>query len=191
MARPRRGHQLGSVGRRHGVGRTPPNVSQPRNPPNPAARWCRSACERTAGATRTAGNHSGLRHQRNRQAQQGRHRGMNDRSIAITGMACVFPGATSLDEFWENIVNGVDSVTEIPPGRMNLSNRFPITPDDETYVPCHRGGFLPAELRFDPRRYGIMPNIVTNGDPDQFVMLDVAAKALADAGIDDDSQVRE
>ena len=51
--------------------------------------------------------------------------------------------------------------------------------------------FFRLILRFDPRRYGIMPNIVANGDPDQFMMLDVAAKALADAGIGDDSAVRE
>ena len=89
---------------------------------------------------------------------------MNDRSIAITGMACVFPGAKSLDEFWQNIVDGVDCVTEIPPGRLNFAEHFPIADDDEAYVPCRRGGFLPADLRFDPRRFGIMPNIVVNGE---------------------------
>ena len=101
------------------------------------------------------------------------------------------PRRKSLDEFWRNILNGVDSVTDIPPGRLNFANRFPVSEDDDAYVPCRRGGFLPADLRFDPRRYGIMPNIVANGDPDQFVMLDVAADALADAGIGDDSRVRE
>ena len=49
--------------------------------------------------------------------------------------------------------------------------------DHEAYTACRRGGFLPADLKFDPTSYGIMPNIVANGDPDQFLMLDVAAKA--------------
>ena len=36
-----------------------------------------------------------------------------------------------------------------------------------------------------------MPNIVTNGDPDQFLMLDVAAQALQDAGIEPNHPARE
>src|SRR4029453_1376710 len=39
---------------------------------------------------------------------------------AIVGMACVMPGATDLDEFWRNIVAGVNSITEVPPDRWDV-----------------------------------------------------------------------
>ncbi len=39
--------------------------------------------------------------------------------IAIVGMACRFPGADDLSAYWENIVAGVDSITEIPAYRCN------------------------------------------------------------------------
>ncbi|MBC3840218.1 hypothetical protein GXW82_08510 [Streptacidiphilus sp. 4-A2] len=34
----------------------------------------------------------------------------NDTHIAVVGMACRFPGASTPEEYWENLVAGVDSV---------------------------------------------------------------------------------
>lgn len=34
--------------------------------------------------------------------------------IAIVGVACRFPGAKNKYEFWNNLVNGVDSVNLVP-----------------------------------------------------------------------------
>ena len=34
-----------------------------------------------------------------------------EEAIAITGMSCRFPGAGSIDEFWNNLKNGVESLT--------------------------------------------------------------------------------
>lgn len=31
--------------------------------------------------------------------------------VAVIGMACRFPGANSLDEFWQNILQGKESIT--------------------------------------------------------------------------------
>ena len=56
---------------------------------------------------------------------------MNDNCIAITGMACVFPGARTVDEFWRNIVNAVDSVTDVPAGRLNNVDRLLFSPEHE------------------------------------------------------------
>ena len=35
----------------------------------------------------------------------------NECDIAIVGMACRFPGAQSLQAFWQNLINGVESIT--------------------------------------------------------------------------------
>ena len=39
--------------------------------------------------------------------------------IAVIGMACRFPGADNYDEYWNNLINGVDSVTEVPADRWS------------------------------------------------------------------------
>jgi acyl transferase domain-containing protein/phosphopantetheinyl transferase len=114
---------------------------------------------------------------------------MSQRDIAIVGMECVFPGARNRDAYWENLVDGVDAISQIPSGRLNGSDRFPQWWAE--HVPCNRGGFLPDDLRFEPLKFGVMPNIVPHGDPDQFLMLHVIDAALRDAGVADDDAVRQ
>lgn len=102
--------------------------------------------------------------------------------IAIIGMSCIFPGAPSAVRFWENIVNGVDSIREPGEDEWN-SETFknkPATSFGNIY--CTRGGFITEYAEFDPLEFGIMPTGVRGGDPDQFLALRVAAEALADAG---------
>ena len=59
--------------------------------------------------------------------------------------------------------------------------------DAERYLRSGRiktaaGGYLKELFRFDPREFGIMPNSLDGGEPDQFVALRIARDALADAG---------
>ena len=115
---------------------------------------------------------------------------MSEHDVAIVGMSCVFPGAVDLRQFWYNIVNGVDSVSEIPPGRWHYGNNNELPPDHDAYVACSRGGFLPSEFRVDPTRYGVFPNLVREGDADQFLTLHVVEEALRDADIAPDAPVR-
>jgi len=44
--------------------------------------------------------------------------------IAIVGMGCVFPGANNPSEFWQNIVDRVDMVREVPRERRDRYQRF-------------------------------------------------------------------
>ncbi len=59
--------------------------------------------------------------------------------------------------------------------------------DAERYLDSGRiktafGGYLKELFRFDPREFGIMPNSLDGGEPDQFLALRIARDALADAG---------
>ena len=96
--------------------------------------------------------------------------------IAIIGMACIFPEAQDLASFWNNILNGVDAISEPVPDwgaeRYLAAGR----------IRTQRGGFLRDLYRFDPREFGIMPNSVDGGETDQYLALRVARDALADAG---------
>ena len=50
-------------------------------------------------------------------------------------------------------------------------------------VACRRGGYLDTPIPFDPAAYGIMPLAVAGGEPEQFLVLDAARAALADAAM--------
>jgi acyl transferase domain-containing protein/acyl carrier protein len=94
--------------------------------------------------------------------------------IAITGMACRFPGAGDLAGFWRLLRDGVDAIREVPADRWDPS-RFPDT--------SRWGGFLERVDSFDPSFFGISPREAAYMDPQQRLLLEVAWEALEDAGL--------
>ena len=96
--------------------------------------------------------------------------------IAIIGMACMFAQAPDLRTFWNNILAGVDAIGE--PVESWDAKRYL----DAGRIKTQFGGFLKDLYRFDPREFGLMPNSLDGGEPDQFLALRVASDALADAG---------
>ena len=101
--------------------------------------------------------------------------------IAIIGMAGVFPKAPNLDTFWSNILSGVDAIREVDPERWNPEIYCDPDGTPGKTTPTANGGFL-DDLVFDPARYGIPPNSMAAIDPVQLLSLDVARRALEDAG---------
>ncbi len=111
--------------------------------------------------------------------------------VAIVGMACMFPGAPDLDAYWQNILGKVDSTTDPPPEAWDADVYYDpeFTDTDRTY--CKRGGYLGSLARFDPLAHGIPP-VAVGGEPDQWLALQVATDALADAGMSElPQEVRE
>ena len=113
-----------------------------------------------------------------------------EKDIAIVGMACVFPKAANLAQFWSNLANSVDAIDAPPPGRWSTCRNFTLPQGHEAFLPCNRGGFLPCDVLFDPLPFGVQPNLVRHGDPDQFLVLYIIDQALRDAGVADDSPRR-
>lgn len=111
--------------------------------------------------------------------------------VAIIGMACLFPGAPNLDAYWQNIVSGVDATTDAPAEAWdeNIFYDPDSTATDRVY--CKRGGYLGPIARFNPLAHGIMPLAVEGGEPDQWLALQLAHDALADAGYADRPRERE
>ncbi|HRF94539.1 MAG TPA: beta-ketoacyl synthase N-terminal-like domain-containing protein, partial [Aggregatilineales bacterium] len=101
--------------------------------------------------------------------------------IAIIGLAALAPQAQTLQDYWENIVNAVDCITDVPASRWEIDDYYSsdVTAPDKTY--CKRGGFLP-DVDFDPVEFGLPPNILEVTDVSQLLSLVVARDALADAG---------
>ena len=106
--------------------------------------------------------------------------------IAIVGMGCRFPGASDLFAYWANILANRDQTSEVPADRWPIDIFFDPASKANDRVSCRRGGYLDAPVPFDPAEHGIMPLAVDGGEPEQFLVLDAARAALADAGLDAD-----
>ncbi|MCX5969115.1 MAG: beta-ketoacyl synthase N-terminal-like domain-containing protein [Cyanobacteria bacterium] len=116
---------------------------------------------------------------------------MASSDIAIVGMACIFPGANDLSHFWSNLVNGVDAITEMPSSHRFVGRTEQRASSTEDQLTIPRGGFLSDQLWFDPLRFGIVPNAIRHGNPDQFMLMQLADDALRDAGVSADAPVRQ
>ncbi|MHC4889933.1 MAG: beta-ketoacyl synthase N-terminal-like domain-containing protein, partial [Planctomycetota bacterium] len=101
--------------------------------------------------------------------------------IAIIGMACLLPKAPNLRTYWENILNKVDAITEVPTHRWDWRLYYDQDAMTRDKVNSRWGGFL-DEVAFDPIRYGIPPNTLPSIEPLQLLTLETARAALKDAG---------
>lgn len=101
--------------------------------------------------------------------------------VAIIGMACLLPKATNFHIYWENILNKVDAITEVPEDRWDSRVYYDPDPKTPDKVYSKWGGFLDA-MPFDPMRYGMPPNTLSSIEPLQLLTLNVVDAALRDAG---------
>ena len=101
--------------------------------------------------------------------------------IAIIGHAGIFPQAHNSQEYWDNIVQKIDSITDVPPSRWNVDDYYDPDPHapDKTY--CKRGGFIP-DIDFNPMEFGLPPNILEVTDVSQLLALVVARDLMNNAG---------
>jgi acyl transferase domain-containing protein/NAD(P)-dependent dehydrogenase (short-subunit alcohol dehydrogenase family) len=107
--------------------------------------------------------------------------------IAVVGMGACFPDASDVDGFWSNVVHGVDSIREVPSERWKIADYYDeraVTQLAGVKTPSKWGGFLP-EVAFDALAYGIPPRSLASIEPTQLLALEVARRALADAGYAD------
>jgi len=106
------------------------------------------------------------------------------RDIAIVGMSCLFPRAADLSAYWENILAGVDAISDPPEGSWTHAVTDPEANDNDRLY-TKRGGYVGDLARFDPLAFGVMPKAVDGAEPEQFIALQLARDALADAGYAD------
>ncbi|WP_412543685.1 type I polyketide synthase [Longispora sp. K20-0274] len=101
--------------------------------------------------------------------------------IAVVGMACRYPDATSPRELWENALAGRRAFRRLPDVRMNLDDYYdpdPKTPD-RFYA---RNAAVIEGYEFDRIAYKVAGSTYRSTDLTHWLALDVAAMALADAG---------
>lgn len=89
--------------------------------------------------------------------------------VAVVGMACRFPGADGVEAFWANLLDGRDTISR---------------PDVDGHGKAYVGavGKLDGIELFDADHFKITPGEAATMDPQQRVLLEVAAAAMEDAG---------
>ncbi len=104
-------------------------------------------------------------------------------SIAITGMATRLPGARTVEEFWANLRDGVESISQLTDDDLAASGLDPAaTRGDSRYVRAK--GVLDGIDLFDAAFFGILPKDAELMDPQQRVFLELCHEALERAGCD-------
>ncbi len=102
--------------------------------------------------------------------------------VAIIGISCRYPGANNWKEFWENLKNGVNSVTEVPPERWNEKNWYHPDPNHPNTSYSKWGGFLEEVDKFDSQFFNIPPSEAQFIDPQHRIFIEEAYHAIEDAG---------
>ncbi|WP_328403361.1 amino acid adenylation domain-containing protein [Streptomyces sp. NBC_00390] len=93
-------------------------------------------------------------------------------AVAITAMACRFPGADTPEAFWARLADGHDAVTGVPAGRWSTAAE---TED-------RWGAFLDDPAGFDAGYFGIGDEEARATDPQARLFLELAHEALERAG---------
>ncbi len=99
-------------------------------------------------------------------------------------MSCLFPGSQNLDQFYNNIINGVSSIADVSQNDWDYPKFYDKNNTDISKIYCKRGGFISANAYFDPLEFGIMPNSINGSDPEHFLALKVASEAIKDTKSD-------
>lgn len=111
-------------------------------------------------------------------------RGWPEKTVAIVGMACRFPGGVEgPDDFWELLRGGTDAITEIPEERRDAGPRCDSDPEMPKGFVSRHGGFIDNVDRFDAPFFNISAREAEEMDPQQRFLLTLAWEALENAGM--------
>jgi acyl transferase domain-containing protein len=106
--------------------------------------------------------------------------GLGD-GIAIVGLGLRLPKSESLDEFWSHLAAGRSLITDVPERRWDAAAVHG-DPARGQFSNSVRGGFVEDADCFDPAFFNISPREAAWMDPQQRFALELAWKAIEDAG---------
>ncbi len=102
----------------------------------------------------------------------------HDEPIAVVGIGCRFPGASSPASFWKLLNNGATGVVNYAEtSDLNSSGRFRVQAASQV------GGYLDSVDRFDSGFFRIAANEADQMDPQQRMLLETSWEAFENASI--------
>jgi len=103
--------------------------------------------------------------------------------VAVIGMAGQFPGARNIHQFWENLKNGVESLSFFSDQELTDLGVNPELLRAPNFVKA-KGGVLEEKEYFDAAYFGYTPSEAELMDPQMRLLHENTAAALNDAGYD-------
>ncbi|HLJ90483.1 MAG TPA: SDR family NAD(P)-dependent oxidoreductase [Candidatus Angelobacter sp.] len=100
-------------------------------------------------------------------------------AIAVVGMSGRFPGARNLEQFWENLCGGVESIRNFRPEELTAAGIGPELQAKPEFV--NAGAPLDDAEMFDAAFFGVSAREAQALDPQRRVFLECAWHALEDA----------
>jgi len=100
--------------------------------------------------------------------------------VAIIGMAAKFPGADSIDQFWANVRDGVESIRRLSDEELLAAGVPAATLADPDYVKA--SPVLDNIDKFDAAFFGLSARDASVMDPAHRIFLEIAWKAFEHAG---------
>ncbi|MGP2439241.1 aminotransferase class I/II-fold pyridoxal phosphate-dependent enzyme [Streptomyces sp. JW3] len=102
--------------------------------------------------------------------------------IAIVGMACRFPGAADLNQYWRLLTDPRPQFTRVPDERWRSAAFLGQSLRDASAAYTDTMALLPDVGHFDAAHYGIPPRRARAMDPQHRLLIDLAREAVQDAG---------
>lgn len=103
--------------------------------------------------------------------------------IAVVGMAGLFPGASDLNLFWENIINKVDSTCDIPEDRWIVEPRTILSSDPVPDKAISKRACLIRDFKFDPEGINLDKALLEALDPLYQIILHTGRQALLNCSV--------
>ena len=100
----------------------------------------------------------------------------HNNEIAIIGMSGRFPGARNLEEFWDNLKNGIESLSLLSDKQLGESGITPEILNAPNHVKV--SGTVSEIDMFDANFFQYSPQEATEIDPQQRLFLECAWKAI-------------
>lgn len=102
--------------------------------------------------------------------------------IGIIGIAGKFPMAENIEEFWNNLRNGIDCISDLPEARKNDCEAYLRFKGEDANRQYIKAGFLAEIDKFDFKFFKLSPKEASLMDPVQRLFLETVWQALEDAG---------
>ncbi|MCL2929919.1 MAG: type I polyketide synthase [Trichodesmium sp. MAG_R01] len=104
----------------------------------------------------------------------------NDNEIAIIGMSGRFPGAKNVEDFWDNLKNGVESISLLSDKQLSKSGVAPEILNNPNYVKVNS---MVSDIdMFDANFFNYSPREAEEIDPQQRLFLECAWEAIESSG---------
>lgn len=105
--------------------------------------------------------------------------------IAVVGMSGRFPGAKDLEEYWQVISKGVETISRFSREELARKGVPEELLDNPDYV--YANGMIETGDEFDPAFFGITPLEASCMDPQHRVFLETSYEALENSGYNPDT----